>query len=64
MSDIKTALRQARAAMVAEFTLRQKFERIEWEESVLNPKLEELKQEIALHGVLPVIELETDETQD
>lgn len=41
MPDIKTALRQLRAVRVAEFQLKQRLERIEWEEDVLKPELEQ-----------------------
>lgn len=54
--DIKIALRQARAAKVAEFAFQQRCERIAWEESYLLPYMEELKQKIALNGEIPVIE--------
>ena len=56
MNEARTALRQARAAKVAEFTFKQRLERIEWEENELLPYLEELKLEIGA-GNLPVIEL-------
>ncbi len=56
--EAKIALRQARAAKVAEFMFKQRMERIRWEEEELNPYLEELKDNLALHGVIPVVELE------
>ena len=56
--EVKIALRQARAAKVAEFAFRQRLERIEWEENVLLPYLEGLKETIALEGTIPVFELE------
>lgn len=59
--EVKVALRQARAAKVAEFAFQQRLERIEWEENVLLPYLEELKQQIALNGEIPVIELENED---
>lgn len=55
--NVKTALRQARAAKVAEFAFKQRLERIEWEEEFLNPYLDELKEQIALEGTIPVVEL-------
>ena len=54
--DVKIALRKARAAKVAEFMFKQRLERIEWEETMLIPYLKELEQQIALEGVIPVIE--------
>lgn len=60
MDQAKTALRQARAAKVAEFSFKQRLERIEWEESVLLPYLEDLKLQIGA-GELPVFELEEGE---
>lgn len=59
--DVKIALRQARAAKVAEFAFKQRMERIEWEENYLLPYLEELKTQIALEGQIPVIELEDED---
>lgn len=59
MSEVKIALRQARAARVAEFAFQQRMERIAWEETVLIPYLEELKERIALEGVIPVFEIES-----
>lgn len=56
MDEAKTALRKARAAKVAEFTFRQRIERIEWEEEFLVPYLEDLKLQIGA-GEMPVIEL-------
>jgi hypothetical protein len=59
-NDPKTALRQARAALTAEFQFKQRLERIEWEESVLKPELERLAFEIGM-GKLPVFEIERED---
>lgn len=56
MNEARTALRQARAAKVAEFAFKQRLERIEWEENVLLPYLEDLKLQIGA-GQMPVLEL-------
>lgn len=56
--EVKIALRQARAAKVAEFNFQQRMDKIEWEETVLKPYLEELAQRVALNGEIPVIELD------
>jgi hypothetical protein len=45
MSEVKIALRQARAAMVSEFQLKQRLERIRWEEEVMKPELQRLAHE-------------------
>lgn len=55
-NDPKIALRQARAALVAEFQFKQRMERIEWEETTMKPELERLALEIG-NGNLPVIEV-------
>ena len=47
MTTIQTKLRQARAAMVAEFAFKQRLERIQWEEETLKPALELLALEAA-----------------
>lgn len=60
MIEAKIALRQARAAKVAEFAFKQRLERIEWEENVLLPYLEDLKLQIGA-GELPVFEIESNE---
>lgn len=62
-AEIKIALRQARAAKVAEFNFQQRMEKIEWEETVLKPHLEEVARQLALEGTIPVFEL-TNEDQD
>jgi hypothetical protein len=59
-TDPKTALRQARAALTAEFQFKQRLERIEWEESVMKPELERLALEIN-NGVLPVFEISNED---
>jgi hypothetical protein len=40
--NLQTKLRQYRAARVAQFALKQRLERIEWEDDVLKPELEQL----------------------
>jgi hypothetical protein len=45
--NLQTKLRQARAAMVAEYAFKQRLERIEWEEAVLKPTMERLALEAA-----------------
>lgn len=60
MSEVKIALRQARAAKVAEFSFQQRLDRIEWEEAVLYPYLKELEEKLALEGTIPVFELNAD----
>lgn len=56
MSEVKISLRQARAAKVAEFAFQQRLERIRWEEEVLIPYLEGLKDQLALEGIIPVFD--------
>jgi len=53
--DLKTTLRQVRAAMVAEFALKQRFERIEWEENVMHPELARIEREAVTSHELPEI---------
>jgi hypothetical protein len=53
--DLKTSLRQYRAAMVAEFALKQRFERIEWEQSVLLPELARIEKEAISANTIPQI---------
>lgn len=59
MNEVRTALRQARAAKVAEFAFQQRLDRIAWEEETLLPYLKDLEQKIALEGTIPVFELES-----
>lgn len=40
--NIKTRLRQARAVLVAQYAIEERLRRIQWEEEVLNPTLEQL----------------------
>ena len=54
MSSLKIALRQARAEKVAEFALKQRMEKIEWEETVLKPHLEREAQRIGETLEIPV----------
>lgn len=56
LTEAKIAIRQARAAMVAERAFQERLDRIRWEEEVLNPELERLKMRIG-QGILPVIEV-------
>jgi hypothetical protein len=56
MSDDKIEARKFRAGMVAEKNLAQRFDTIEWEETVLKPALAELKNDL-LNGVKVKIEL-------
>ena len=52
--DVKTALRKFRASEVAEFSLRQRLEKIEWEETVLKPKLAQEALRIGATDQVPV----------
>lgn len=54
MPDVKTALRQFRATEVAEFALKQRLEKIEWEETVLKRKLAEEAARIGALDEAPV----------
>ena len=40
--NVKTRLRQARAVLVAQYAIEERLRRIQWEEEVLNPTLEQL----------------------
>lgn len=55
MVDLKTSLRQIRAAMTAEFALQQRFERIKWEETVLYPELARVEREALKSQTVPQI---------
>jgi hypothetical protein len=48
-------IRQLRAAMVAEYALQARLDKLRWEEETLLPALEEAKQEIGRGGELPQI---------
>ena len=55
-----TALRQARAALVAEFAFKQRLERIAWEEEVLKPELARLAS-ATTQGEIPQFVIEHEE---
>ena len=60
----KLAMRQARAAMVAEFAFKQRLERLQWEEEVLNPELERLAIAAGQNLEIPEFVIESDEVQE
>jgi hypothetical protein len=51
--NIQTELRKHRAAKVAQFALIQRLERIEWEETVLKPELEQIAMEAGSNLSIP-----------
>lgn len=55
-TEMRIEARKLRAALGTEFRLRQRFQTIEWEETVLKPALEEMKQDL-LGGVKTRVEL-------
>lgn len=55
--NAREELRKVRAALVAEWDLRKRFERIEWEEQTLKPALEQAAKELGT-GTLTTYELE------
>ena len=57
--NVTTALRQARAALVAEFAFKQRLERIAWEEEVLKPELSRLAK-ATTQGEIPQFTIHED----
>jgi hypothetical protein len=55
-TEMRIEARKLRAALGTEFRLRQRFATIEWEETVMKPALEEMKQDL-LAGVKTRVEL-------
>lgn len=56
------SLRHARAALVAEFSFKQRLERIQWEEEVMKPELERLAIAAGQNLEIPEFSIiETDE---
>ncbi len=60
-NEAMTALRKARAALVAQYSFQQRLQRIEWEDTVMKPELERLSAQIGLSGEIPIFEIEADE---
>lgn len=56
----KTQKRKARAVMTAEFALRQRLKRIEWEENVMLPELEKLSLQASQTMEIPEFIVEDD----
>lgn len=57
-ANLSIYLRQKRAVRTAQFSLKQRFARIEWEELVLKPELEEDKERLASGLVVEPILIE------
>ena len=58
------SLRQARAALTAEFAFKQRLERIRWEEEVMKPELERLAIAAGQNLEIPEFVIESDEVQE
>jgi hypothetical protein len=61
LDKVSLAIRQKRAALVAEFQFRQRMDKIRWEEEVLKPELEKLREQITISGTIPEFLIESGE---
>jgi hypothetical protein len=62
--NLQTKLRQYRAARVAQFALKQRLERIEWEDDVLKPELEQLALDAGESLSIPEYVIDNEDHQD
>lgn len=62
--ELSTALRQARAAMVAEYAFKQRLERIQWEDEVMKPALNKLAMDAGERMEIPQFVIEAEDSTD